>query len=497
MNMNKWCGLYVFLFVLAALAPLLRADQFAAHNGQTPTPPYGSWGDAASNIQEAVSAAPVGGTVWVTNGTYTVMPGSNNVVYINKSLTLRGAGASAADVIINGGGAYRGVYINLTTPATVILDGLTITNCRLAAQGAGVYLFHTNINVGTGIIQNCEFRNNEGLGSGVFGGAVHSYGQAANPNFYTLLSNCVFAGNSASNGGAVYLYSTRADVLDCQATVNVASNAGGAFYMIGAGASTFFQRCTIASNICRINGGGLYVQSASEVVLDNCRIDANQAQGGANTGGGGIFTRANLFLTNCIVRNNSATQGAGTCAYMDTPYFSLFNSLVANNVSANGGAVYGVNQSTGTYVIVNSTIASNYTVGSGGAGGFSILGISAMVEVRNSIVYHNIRADSAAKNNYTFSDGLGLKRFYQSATFPFPTSYDGGGNTTNDPMFRSVTDGNFKLLNGSPCINTGTNQPWMDAAVDLDGRPRLDRLQRRVDMGCYEYMHHGTMFSAH
>ena len=55
--------------------------------------------------------------------------------------------------------------------------------------------------------------------------------------------------------------------------------------------------------------------------------------------------------------------------------------------------------------------------------------------------------------------------------------------------------GDYRLQKTSPCINTGTNLPWMIDDVDLDGRQRLDRFTRLVDMGCYEYVWSGTMFN--
>ena len=58
------------------------------------------------------------------------------------------------------------------------------------------------------------------------------------------------------------------------------------------------------------------------------------------------------------------------------------------------------------------------------------------------------------------------------------------GNLTNDPVFVSASNANYRLSRESPCLNTGTNQAWMIGGVDLDGNPRIK--QSRVDMGTYE-----------
>jgi len=45
--------------------------------------------------------------------------------------------------------------------------------------------------------------------------------------------------------------------------------------------------------------------------------------------------------------------------------------------------------------------------------------------------------------------------------------------------------GNYRLTANSPCVNAGTNLPWMAGAEDLDGGQRI--LNGRVDIGAFEY----------
>ncbi len=65
-------------------------------------------------------------------------------------------------------------------------------------------------------------------------------------------------------------------------------------------------------------------------------------------------------------------------------------------------------------------------------------------------------------------------------------SVNGLGNITNDPEFGTLPGGECHLLDTSPCIDAGTNQPWMTGATDLDGHPRIH--DGTVDMGCYEFI---------
>ena len=71
----------------------------------------------------------------------------------------------------------------------------------------------------------------------------------------------------------------------------------------------------------------------------------------------------------------------------------------------------------------------------------------------------------------------------------------GSGNLGANPRFVDTNAANYRLQANSPCVNTGTNADWMDTAFDLDGKPRIR--YGRVDMGCYEVIYRGTIFSGH
>ena len=83
------------------------------------------------------------------------------------------------------------------------------------------------------------------------------------------------------------------------------------------------------------------------------------------------------------------------------------------------------------------------------------------------------------------------------------TAETGDGNVGADPLFiangsdygTNLVPGNYRLQANSPGVNTGTNVSWMNTAVDLDGKPRIR--YGRVDMGCYETIYRGTIFSGH
>jgi len=103
--------------------------------------------------------------------------------------------------------------------------------------------------------------------------------------------------------------------------------------------------------------------------------------------------------------------------------------------------------------------------------------------VVNCIIYGNqgsvISGDS----------GVGKQALVSCCLSPnYDTSFQNPGGTTNDPLLVSIESNNFRLSSAqSSCHNRGTNRPWMDNAVDLDGHRRIDRLGGVTDIGAYEY----------
>ena len=102
----------------------------------------------------------------------------------------------------------------------------TVTNCNFtdnsAYRGGAVYFYDE------GTVTNCNFVDNKAAGDSSFGGAVYFYdeGTVTNCNFAdntagdwggaimfvntSTVSNCNFTGNNATNGSAIYFYSTSA-----------------------------------------------------------------------------------------------------------------------------------------------------------------------------------------------------------------------------------------------------------------------------------------------
>ena len=429
-------------------------------------------------------------------------------------------------------------YKNLYGGAIILESGNTISNCVFTHNSAGgwggaVYSEGTVLNCSfinnsvsgdrggavavfeNGIIRNCSFSYNSCTN---MGGAVFCYQGG-------LVENCSFVRNSAnsSKGGAVYCYKGGL-VENCSFDLNYSGSKGGAAYFYNSGE---FIDCTFNTNYSYGNGGAVYLSEGG--TLTNCIIRGSSAIGGY---GGAVYCNGNGKLLHCTIDNNYSDELAGGIwAYGGT----FDNCTIINNNSAKHcGGINCKNNS----VIQDCLIAGNWAVESAGGVYFetpctfrrciissnianSAAGIRLSVNtlVENCLINYN-RADANGGGAYCSSGGT-LQNCTivnnQAAHGAGVYSYDGtvvncilwnnnndqnsfhsgseifyncienwtnvvDGIITNNPLFFSETD--FHIMEGSPCLNSGTNLPGISNQKDLDGNQRVD--EGLVDMGCYE-----------
>lgn len=256
------------------------------------------------------------------------------------------------------------------------------------------------------------------------------------------------------------MQSAAALVEDCDVYGNTAvGNHGGGFFLSGSGG--VIRRCTISNNYAVFYGGGVHFEEP------------------ALTG----------YIENSIIVSNRSGQRAG--GVMLNGGGTMRNCLLTRNLSASGGGFYGryVNYKGVGAGAHTCTIVSNTATLSGGGG---YLGDS-MNE--NCLINSVIWSNAAASYFDVAATGANTNAFrYCCAQFTVPPQPN-AGNISSDPQFVNPAVGDYRLLPGSPCVNAGTNLPWMDAAVDLDGHARLDRFTRQADMGCWEYVYRGSVIS--
>lgn len=466
------------VFCMSALVVLMcRADTwYVATNGNDSVAGT-NWDTALRTISNGIARAQSGHVVLVSNGVYVVTQQLN----VSKPVVLTSL-FGRAETIIAGNGATRVLLIN---HSNAVVSGFTISNgnAGVALRGGGVM-----IDVSGGILNNCRITGNTAR----YGGGVYVETQTGR------VENCIMDGNitteEVNNGGGGGIYMRYGgNVVGCQIFSNRGFGGGGIYIE----ANGCVSNCIIRANSSDFagtwtGGGGIFINSAGTVA--HCEIAENET----TKDGAGIYSYYGaapdgLRIEHCLITSNRITgamppptqyrYGGGIYLRGEASNVVVRNCLLAYNSAPYGGGVY---MNARSNLLINCTIVSNTAYNTSGAGGAFVAYAGQLL---NCIVYNNT---APSKPNLScFGGGLTGGVAY-SCSFPVEDMGAGAGNLTNQPLFDA--SGTFRLQSGSPCINTGTNLEWMADAMDLDGRPRLDRFSRKVDMGAYEFLPNGMLF---
>lgn len=204
-------------------------------------------------------------------------------------------------------------------------------------------------------------------------------------------------------------------------------------------------------------------------VDDTAKIEGFLITNGSAQQGGGIFVSgATPQISNCWINDNTAVHGGGIYCAGDSP-------LIINTILSNNTADYGAGMAIGAAadpVLVNCTVAGNTATHPGGG-----LYTESNGRIRNSIIWANSPDGIQGTAEVTFSNVQG--------------GYAGTGNLSQSPQFTDPDNGDYHLLEGSPCLDAGSNDAvpagfnvdleGNDRIVDADGNSTPD-----VDMGAYE-----------
>ncbi|HBA85138.1 MAG TPA: hypothetical protein DCZ95_13695 [Verrucomicrobia bacterium] len=352
-----------------------------------------------------------------------------------------------------------------------IANAAFVSNYASAAGGA------LNLDHG-GVVSNCVMRGNKAWDGG---GAVCYFGGT--------LIDCSIEGNAASYGGGVLCWgaSDHGYVQGCTIRSNGCANNGGGIRLYwggivrdsviaynranygggvnAEGSSGLVERCVVYGNFATNNGGGIDLNGKSRVV--DCAISNNTAPYG-----GGFMLSGEALVNRCrIMKNIGSSYGGG--AYVNSGA-RMYNSLVSGNSSFRGGGFfcwYGGD-------FINCTMVSNNATGDGGGAWNDNGG-----RYTNCIVYFNTAPKSP---NYTNTVAAAVA-FTRTCSFPLPA---GSGNLTNTPMLSFAATNYARLQTGSPCIDQAVVLDWMAGENDAAGLKRI--VGAAPDIGAFEYPFTGS-----
>eukprot|EP00854_Cymbomonas_tetramitiformis_P001883 gene1883-biopygen1763 len=234
-----------------------------------------------------------------------ISAGNGSRVVIDQSLVVNNTASTGS-----GGGIYG-------VGATIVVRGTSrVADNEAKVDGGGVCV----VGYGTLEMDASSVTGNRAAGNG--GGFAVSTGSEA-----ALRNGAVLERNHGGDGGGVAVSEGRISIVDSAVRVNTAHGTasgvllyggaemevegsrfelhpGSALKVVGEAQATV--RSTIFSQNNGTNGGGLWADSSTAVMLDGCSFEHNVAEAGR---GGAFYSVGNLTMTASLCVGNTAQQG--------------------------------------------------------------------------------------------------------------------------------------------------------------------------------------------
>jgi hypothetical protein len=334
---------------LAGAALLLAlgvgASQAATITVTPKTPPEINDGDGRCSLAEAIINADNGGATFAD-----CAPGSGDdtIILPKGSFVL-----TAAD---NDDFGETGLPV-ITTRITIQGNGAKITRSKKAPAFRLIAVSAS----GDLTLDHVTLSGGEGLGR-TRGGAITNYGNVS-------IVDSTISGNSAFEGGAVFVENGSLTIMNSAISNNVANYGGGitnysgTFTMTG---TTLSRNTALPYNGNPSFGGGLLSTTAHDTITGSV-ISGNVA-----SKGGGLAVYGTTVVSSSTVSKNSATDKGGGIYNGSGHSLTVNDSTISGNKADTGGGVSnrGAFTFNGNVITKNSAVSYGGGVDIGGGGTF-------------------------------------------------------------------------------------------------------------------------------
>ena len=462
-----------------------------------------------STIQSAVNDANDGDIVVVSAGTY-----QENIDFLGKAITVRSTDPNDPNIV-------DATIIDGSNPSDPN-RGSTVT--FKSGEDTNSALTGFTITGGSGSWELISWES-KGLNWNRCGGGAVCYNMSA-----PTISKNIFVGNTAGQGGGVYIYGNPVNPNDpCNPPVHISPIITGNTFIDNlatiehgfpppntsypnndhgdGGAIVGFQGCdaiitgnTITSNSADSYGGGIHLRQWSNGFIANNQITDNNSMLGA-----GIhitYTSSPTVKNNLIKTNTASSLGGGGIYvyYLSAPLIE--RNIIAQNTSSNGAGIgvywestptirnnliYRNNAGAGMRIVSSSPLVANNTISDNYNGGITCEPNSNPV-ITNNIITSNgigwgIRVNTGSSPVIKYNDIWNNAAGTTGPAIPDQTGIN--GNISTDPNFANHDANDYHLDANSPCINAGDpNYSPEPNETDYDGDNRI--MFQRIDIGADE-----------
>jgi hypothetical protein len=210
-----------------------------------------------------------------------------------------------------------------------------------------------------------------------------------------LFEGLEIIGGYADFGGGAHIVKGDAHFAECRIAANIARFGGGGVYVREDGTARF-KDCEIMNNGARgqgpdQGGGGGIGSSGQRLVLQNCKVADNWADGGV-FGGGGIFIQKGVASIDACTVSGNRSSGTGGGLHARGGRFVIENTQIFDNRAREAGALFVFDEGA---ELRNCRLSNNRTEynGSGGAVFFSAIADSSSdrtLQMTDTVVSENV-----------------------------------------------------------------------------------------------------------